>query len=92
VLFLISPEIPLSAGEWASVRKWVEAGNLLVVSSDDLGDVAVPGEKMLTARSAPVYPSFLSPGVRAFLTPKDCDITDPEWSFKHGENCASPFG
>lgn len=92
VLFLISPEIPLSSGEWASVREWVQAGNLLIVSSDDLGDVRTPGEKVRTARSAPVCPSFLSPGVRSFLAPKDCDLADRDWSFEHGEGCEAPFG
>jgi len=91
VLFLISPEVPLSTAEWTTLRQWVEAGNLLVVSSDDIETLA-GGEKMPTARSAPIYPSFLSPGVRAFVTPNDAELFDQEWSFEHGESCQSPFG
>lgn len=92
VLFLISPEVPLSSAEWMTLRQWVEAGNLLVVSSDEIETVASAGDKMPTAPSAPIYPSFLSPGVRAFITPEDAELMDQEWSFAHSESCQSPFG
>lgn len=80
VLFIVSPETPITEYEWRSLYKWVEKGNLLIIADDD-AFAPEPDLKVKTARSIPSSPSFLSPGVNYYCTEKGARVAGTHWSF-----------
>lgn len=90
VLFICSPEIPVSANEWDSLRKWTEKGNMLIVGPGIEPDEFNPSNKIDTSTSAPGVPSFAAPNVRVLRIPKHGAITDNEWDFKGYDPLGSP--
>jgi hypothetical protein len=80
VLFVVSPEKIVTKYERLNVRKWVEKGNLLVVSGDT-GFLADMETGAKTARSKPCTPSFLARGVSAYTTEADAHMRSTCWDF-----------
>lgn len=97
VLIIASPTIPVSDAEWAALQDWVEAGNLLIVGGGiEAGEIA-GSHKIDTSISAPVCPSFLSPGLKTVREPKHSVISNDQWDFRNYDflsisNMTTPIG
>lgn len=63
VLFILSPEISPSQSEWADVKRWVERGNILIVSAQSMVRYGAKDDEPKAKYANPAYPSFLAPGV-----------------------------
>ena len=81
VLIIAAPELPISNKEFAAIKKWVERGNTLLMTEHDYPEFHDYKEKRKTLRSKPVYPSFLSDGVKSFEALDGGRIIDETWSF-----------
>lgn len=82
VLVISSPEIPVSNAEWVALQNWTERGNLLIVGVGiEAGEIAA-SHKVDTSISAPVCPSFLSPGLKNIRAPKHSVISNDQWDFR----------
>ncbi|MCE5200321.1 MAG: DUF4350 domain-containing protein [Armatimonadota bacterium] len=80
-LFVISPEKSISREEWASLRGWVERGNLLVLAGFNPPEPVAVGHSPATSVAKPRYPSFMSSGVRSLRIAGPGRIDDTEMSF-----------
>lgn len=85
LLFIISPNQPISRDEWAALQGWVERGNTLIVNQDDLYMWDSSEVNSFSKRAVPACPSFLSPDVKYLRVPKESDITDRSWSFQEDD-------
>lgn len=92
VLFVISPDNPISRSEWESLHRWVNRGNLLVLANNEppiperLGD-----DPPVTSATADV-PSFLSSGVRSVRMAGSGRIKIKETAFAGQGAHGRPFG
>lgn len=65
VLFIIGPEMPLTADEYRDLRSWVSRGNLLVIVRNNDFNMSPPDKPDEgSVRSHPDCPSFLSDNAR----------------------------
>lgn len=92
VLFIISPETPISSQDWQAVRAWVERGNLLILADgidmdDSRGKTSAYG-----VVSAPSIPSFLSPGASSFRVPAGRGIFEEDWGSGQEFLVNPPYG
>ncbi len=76
VLFVVAPEAPISREEWDTLRRWIERGNLLVLTGNAVAEPSVFGG-MQTVSSTPACPSFLSRGVSSFVVAEEERIERP---------------
>ncbi len=92
VLFLVSPETPLTHTESNVVRDWVERGNTLVYTTNYTLKLIDSDKPPKTMTSTAAAPSFLSPGVNSFEVIDDYRITDDAWDFNSDITSGKPFG
>ncbi|MCE5315539.1 MAG: DUF4350 domain-containing protein [Armatimonadota bacterium] len=78
VLFIVSPETPVSHDEWDAVRRWIERGNLLVIAANKPPEPRKLGEEPKSTSARPVLPSFISPGVQSVRMAGDERIDSSE--------------
>lgn len=92
ILFLISPDTPISEDEMKSLQAWVERGNTLVMNSGVVHDPSSLTEKSQVYKSTPAAPSFLAPDVRSFNVAGSNRIEGDELDFSEPLSCATGYG
>lgn len=82
ILFVVSPETPVTRAESSAIREWVAKGNILVYAPSIPEPAELdPNMRMATDVSTPSAPSFLAPGVSSFCTPMNSSIDDKSWDW-----------